>query len=328
MMPGTGHADTPVSAPRPRVGISACLLGDEVRYDGGHKRDAFLADVLGPHVEWVRVCPEVEVGMGTPREALRLVEAPDGSVRMETVRTRVDYTDTMRSWARARLDALEEEDLSGYVLKKNSPSCGMHDVKVFDQAGAPRGGGQGLFAGELIARFPNLPVEEEGRLADPAVREHFVERIFAYRRLRDFFAQDWTAGGLVTFHAAHKMTLLSHSAVGYNALGRLVALVTQLPRASMREQYERGFMTTLASAATPQRHTDVLMHMAGHLKKLLDATAKAQLLDAIDSYRRGRVPLSAPLELIRGYARAYQVAYLAAQTYLAPAAPGLARWTP
>jgi uncharacterized protein YbgA (DUF1722 family) len=242
---------------------------------------------------------------------------------MRTTRTDVDYTGAMRSWSQTRLDELAAENLSGYVLKKNSPSCGMQGVKVVDPSGAARGEGRGLFAEALIARFPNLPIEEEGRLADPAVRGHFVERVFAHRRLRDFFDGQWTAAGLIEFHTAHKMSLLSHSAAGYDALGRLVALVSQMPRTAMRTQYERGFMTTLAGVATPGRHTDVLMHMAGHLKKVLPANFKAELLAAIDAYRLGRVPLTTPLDLIRRHAHAHDVSYLAAQTYLAPVPPEL-----
>jgi len=310
------------STPRPRVGISACLLGDAVRYDGGHKREAVLADVLAQQVEWVRVCPEVEVGMGTPRETLHLVEAEDGSLRMKTTRTGIDYTGAMRTWALARLDGLEALNLSGYVLKKNSPSCGIEGVRVVDRSGAVRGDGRGLFAEELIARWPNLPVADEVGLADPVVRDHFVERVFAYRRLRGFFDAGWTPAGLIEFHTAHKMSLLSHSAVGYNALGQLVALASQMPPAAMRAQYERGFMSTLSCLATPQRHTDVLMHMAGHLKKILDPGSKAELLGSIEAFRQGRLPLSAPLACVRHHVRAHGVSYLAGQTYLVPGPTG------
>lgn len=307
----------PSPVERPRIGISACLLGDEVRFDGGHKRDPFLTDVLGPHVEWVRVCPEVEVGMGTPRETLRLVRATDGGVRMLTTRTNIDYTDSMRDWARSRLHALASENLSGYVLKKDSPSCGMERVKVYGGP-VPERTGRGLFADALLSRFPNLPVEEEGRLSDPRLRENFIERVFAYQRLRGFFKGRWTTGGLVAFHTAHKMSLLSHSPVAYAALGRLVASASRLPRAELREPYEHDFMETMAVIATIRRHTNVLMHMAGHLKKRLDADSRAELASSIDEYRRGLVPLVVPLTLFRHYVRVHHVAYLAGQTYLEP----------
>jgi uncharacterized protein YbbK (DUF523 family) len=182
-----------------RVGISACLLGQEVRFDGGHKRDSFLADALGPYVEWIPVCPEVEVGMGTPREPLRLVR--DGArTRMVTTQTGIDYTDRMNQWARKRLAALAREDLDGYVLKKNSPSCGMLDVNVFDDRDRASQDGQGLFAAVLAEQMPLLPVEDEGRLSDPRVRENFIARLFAYRRLKDCVRSQWTAGSVVAFN--------------------------------------------------------------------------------------------------------------------------------
>lgn len=300
-----------------RLGISACLLGDEVRFDGGHKRDAFLADVLGAHVEWVRVCPEVEVGMGTPRETLRLIR--DGSrLRMVTTRTGVDHTEAMEAWARKRADELAAEDLSGYVLKKDSPSCGMERVKVFDGTRTPVRNGRGLFADALIGRLPNLPVQEEGRLLDPRIRENFIERVFAYRRLRDLFRGPWTTGALVEFHTAQKMSLLAHSAAGYRQLGTLVADAASKPREELRAQYETLFMRTLASMATPRRHANVLMHMAGHFKKRLDASSKRELLACIDEYRRGLVPLVVPITLVRHYVRTLDVPYLAGQTYLEP----------
>jgi uncharacterized protein YbgA (DUF1722 family)/uncharacterized protein YbbK (DUF523 family) len=307
----------PAPVDRPRIGVSACLLGDEVRFDGGHKRDLFLTDVLGPHVEWVRVCPEVEVGMSTPRETLRLVRGTDGGVRMLTTRTNIDYTDSMRAWARSRLHDLASESLSGYVLKKDSPSCGMERVKVYGGP-VPERTGRGLFADALLSRFPNLPVEEEGRLSDPRLRENFIERVFAYQQLREFFKGRWTTGGLVAFHTAHKMSLLSHSTVAYAALGRLVAGASRLPRAELRAKYEHDFMETMAVVATTRRHTNVLMHMAGHLKKQLDADSRAELASSIDEYRRGLVPLVVPLTLFRQYVRVHHVAYLAGQTYLEP----------
>ena len=307
----------PREADRPRIGISACLLGEEVRFDGGHKRDPFLAVTLTPHVEWVTVCPEVEVGMGTPREALRLVRAADGGVRMLTTKTGIDHTEAMNSWARHRLRELEGEQLSGYVLKKSSPSCGMERVKVYGTKGMPDPNGRGLFAEALIAHFPNLPVEEEGRLSDPRLRENFIERVFAYQRVRRFFAGRWTSGSLVAFHTAHKMSLLSHSTVAYRALGQLVAQQYD-SRAVRRDEYVHGFMTALSVLATTRRHTNVLMHMAGHLKKLLDKASKAELVTCIEEYRLGLVPLVVPLTLLRHYVRLHDVTYLAGQTYLEP----------
>jgi uncharacterized protein YbgA (DUF1722 family)/uncharacterized protein YbbK (DUF523 family) len=303
---------------RVRIGISACLLGDEVRFDGGHKRDPFLTDVLGPHVEWVRVCPEVEVGMGTPRETLRLVRDGTGPVRMLTTRTHIDHTEAMERWSRRRLEELAGEDLSGYVLKKDSPSCGMERVKVFGNGGMPQRNGRGIYAAALLERFSNLPVEEEGRLSDPILRENFIERVFAYKRLRRFFAPRWTVGGLVAFHTAHKMTLLSHSTTRYQDLGRLVAGAARAPREALRADYENAFMATLRIPATTRRHTNVLMHMAGHLKQALEAESRAELVATIEEYRRGLVPLVVPLTLLRHHVRVHGIAYLSGQTYLEP----------
>jgi uncharacterized protein YbgA (DUF1722 family)/uncharacterized protein YbbK (DUF523 family) len=303
---------------RPRLGISACLLGDEVRFDGGHKRDPFLVEVLSPHVCWVRVCPEVEVGMGTPRETLRLERRDGRAIRMVTTRTGIDHTGAMSAWARKRLTELEREQLSGYVLKKDSPSCGMERVKVFDASGMPQRTGRGIFAEALLQRFPNLPVEEEGRLSDPRLRENFIERVFAYQRLRRFFAGRWSIGGLVAFHTSHKMSLLSHSTARYQELGRLVASAAGMPRAELRGAYESRFMRTLALVADARRHTNVLMHMAGHLKKQLDGPSRQELAATIDEYRRGLVPLVVPITLLRHHARQHDTSYLLGQSYLEP----------
>ena len=300
-----------------RLGISACLLGQEVRFDGGHKKDAFLTGILGPHVAWVPVCPEVEVGMGTPRETLRLVRAGAGT-RMVTTRGGVDWTDSMRTWAVRRVEALAREDLDGYVLKKDSPSCGMERVKVYGVDGPGVRDGRGVFADVLLARLPLLPVEEEGRLSDARLRENFIERVFAYRRLKNLFGARWTTGDLVRFHTAHKMSLLAHSTTQYQELGRLVATASAIGRAEVRARYERLFMDTLTASATRRRHTNVLSHMAGHFKDKLDAASRRELAASIEEYRIGLVPLVVPLTLIAHYVRVHAVEYLAGQVYLQP----------
>ena len=302
---------------RIRLGISACLLGDEVRYDGGHKRDTFLTTVLGPLVEWVRVCPEVESGMGTPRESIRLVDE-GGTIRLLTVKTSVDHTASMTAYSAKKAIALGDEDLCGYVLKKDSPSCGMTRVKVYGGKGPAEKSGVGVFAQALLARFPHLPVEEEGRLTDPRLRDNFIERVFAYRRLRDLFESRWTAGDLVRFHTAHKLVLLAHSTPAYTRLGRLVAGAKSADRAALRAGYTEGFMEALSAIATPRLHTNVLQHMVGYFKKTLDAASRAELLAAIEDYRQGLVPLIVPITLVRHHVRVHGVEYLAGQVYLAP----------
>jgi uncharacterized protein YbgA (DUF1722 family)/uncharacterized protein YbbK (DUF523 family) len=292
-------------------------LGDAVRYDGGHKRDRFLTDELGPVVEWVKVCPEVECGMGTPREPIRLVNE-DGRLRLLTVKSGVDQTTRMTAYAARRLTELADEDLCGYVLKRDSPSCGMTRVKIYDAAGQAARSGVGLFAAALLTRFPDLPVEEEGRLTDPALRENFIERVFACRRLRDLFDGRWTAGDLVRFHTAHKLVLMAHAPAAYAALGRYVARAGSLPRAAARAHYSAAFMQALRVIATPKRHVNVLQHMVGYFKRTLDAGSRAELLATIDDYRRGLLPLVVPITLIRHHVRRHGVAYLAGQVYLEP----------
>jgi uncharacterized protein YbbK (DUF523 family)/uncharacterized protein YbgA (DUF1722 family) len=303
-------------AARPRIGISACLLGDEVRFDGGHKRDSFLTDVLAPHVDWVRVCPEVEAGMGTPRETLRLVRDTQGAIRMLTTRTGIDHTASMAAWSRDRLERLASEHLSGYVLKKDSPSCGMEHVKVFGPDEIPERAGRGIFAEALLARFPNLPIEDEGRLGDARLRENFVERVFAYRRIQTFFDGNWTAPALARFHAAHEMSLLTHSSTAYRQLAELIADGAGLGRDRLRRGYEDQFLQTFRILPTRARHLRAMLAMAGRLRNCVSAAAMSELRARVDDYRRDRAPLIVPLTLLRDHVRAHGVAALAGQTYL------------
>jgi uncharacterized protein YbgA (DUF1722 family)/uncharacterized protein YbbK (DUF523 family) len=300
-----------------RIGVSACLLGQQVRFDGGHKRDAFIVDTLGPFVEFVPVCPEFEIGLGVPRETLGLKRVGD-EVRMIANKSGRDLTASMNRFAARRTAALAHEDLSGYVLKKDSPSCGMERVRVFGESGMPRRDGVGLFAAALMARFPNLPVEEEGRLSDSGLRENFVERVFAYHRLRSFFSSDWTVGGLVHFHTAHKLLLMLHSPKAYAELGRLVAGARDLTRGELRARYESDLMSALRKIATPARHANVLHHMMGYLREHLDAASRAELLQLIEDYRAGFVPLVVPLTLMRHHVNRFAIAYLQGQLYLEP----------
>jgi uncharacterized protein YbgA (DUF1722 family)/uncharacterized protein YbbK (DUF523 family) len=300
-----------------RVGVSACLLGQEVRFDGGHKRSDFLVDELGPFVQFVPVCPEFEIGLGVPRETLRL-ERNGGGIQLIANHSRIDHTMSMQRFAARRTAALDSEDLSGYVLKKDSPSCGMQRVEIYGKSELPSRDGVGLFAAALIARYPNLPIEEEGRLNDPRLRENFIERIFAYRRLRSFFAARWTLGGVIAIHTAHKLVLMAHSPKSYSELGRFVANTKNLGRDEIRERYLREMMIALAKLATPARHVNVMQHMIGYLRGHLAASARAELARLIDDYRAGLVPLIVPLTMIRHHVRQFNVQYLRGQVYLAP----------
>jgi uncharacterized protein YbbK (DUF523 family)/uncharacterized protein YbgA (DUF1722 family) len=301
-----------------RVGISSCLLGEPVRYDGGHKRDAFLTDELARHVEFVPLCPEVEIGLGVPRPTLRLERRGD-DVRMVVTESGEDLTEPMRSWAQGAAERIAAAGLDGYVLKKSSPSCGMERVKVYDENGAPARGGRGLFAAALMERLPLLPVEEEGRLRDARLREHFVARIFARARVREFLASDWGPAQLVEFHAGEKMFVRVHDPGLALELGRLVAEAGRLDRAELAARYEELHARALAKPATPGRHQDVLEHLAGHVTEEVSSEDRAELQRAIEEYRDGIVPLAVPLALLRRHIRAASAEWAAAQVYLEPA---------
>jgi uncharacterized protein YbgA (DUF1722 family)/uncharacterized protein YbbK (DUF523 family) len=299
-----------------RIGVSSCLLGQSVRFDSGHKKDAFVTGSLARFVEFVPVCPEVEVGMSIPRPTIRL-ERRGEEIHLVDPKNAIDHTEPMRRYAERRVADVEKLDLCGWILKKDSPSCGMERVRVYAK-GAPTRSGRGLFAEVLMARMPLLPVEEEGRLHDPQLRENFVERVFAYRRLKDLFHGRWTVGDLVRFHTAEKLLLLAHDTEGYRQLGRIVAKAKATSREELPGQYGEIFMRAMAKPATPGKQTNVLQHMAGYFKDSLPDDEKAELHDAIRDYRRRLVPLVVPLTLIRHHVRKLGVAYLQGQTHLAP----------
>jgi uncharacterized protein YbgA (DUF1722 family)/uncharacterized protein YbbK (DUF523 family) len=298
-----------------RVGISSCLLGEEVRWDGGHKRDRFITDTLGKCFEWVPVCPELEIGMGVPREPVRLTGSAE-SPRMLGVKSGEDWTSRMREYSRERIRRLEEMDLGGYLLKKDSPSCGMERVKIYAGKGPPIRKGTGLFAAQLMERLPLLPVEEEGRLQDPRLRENFIVRIFAYRRWKDLVAAGCRRGDLVAFHTIHKFLLLAHSPKLYQDMGRLVASARAHSAAGLRRRYGETFMRALAKPATVRGHCNVLQHLAGFLKGHLTAGDRKELEELLEEYRGGRAPLIAPLTLLKHHIRRHGVTYLADQIYL------------
>lgn len=306
-----------VGAIKPKVGISSCLLGAKVRFDGGHKRDEFLTGVLGRFVEWVAVCPEMEIGMGVPRETVRLV-GDATNPKMIAEKSGTDWTEIMNKFARQRLQQLIDLNLSGFVLKKNSPSCGMERVKVFSAKGAPKRDGRGLFAAALMQHLPLLPVEEEGRLNDLKLRENFIERVFAYRRWQDFSSRPQSRQGLVEFHTAHKFLLLAHSETHYRQLGRIVGAAKTKLLADIYFEYGELFMHALAKSATTQKHTNVLEHMLGYVSKQLSADERQEMVELIRDFRRQLVPLIAPATLLRHYTNKYEIAYLKTQIYLQP----------
>ena len=302
---------------KPKIGVSSCLLGQKVRFDGGHKRDSFLTDLFGKFVEWVAVCPEAEVGMGIPRESVRLVGS-SSHPKMIAEKSGRDWTVEMEKFSAERISRLAGQQLSGYVFKRSSPSCGMERVKIYDKNKQPSRSGRGLFAAAVMERLPLLPVEEEGRLNDLGLRENFIERVFAFRRWQDALSFPKSTGALVRFHTSHKFLLLAHSERHYRQLGRIVAAAKQISVAQAYEDYGRGFMAALATQATAKTHTNVLDHMMGYFSPQLTTLEREELLGLIHDYRRQLIPLIVPITLIRHYSKKYRVAYLEGQVYLEP----------
>jgi uncharacterized protein YbgA (DUF1722 family)/uncharacterized protein YbbK (DUF523 family) len=300
-----------------KLGLSACLAGEKVRYDGGHRRERFLTDTLGPYVEFVTVCPEAECGLGVPREAMRLVGRPEAP-RLLTVRTKQDFTERLLGWAVKRVEELAQEHLDGFIFKAKSPSSGLARVKVYNEQGGASATGVGLFARVFTARFPLLPVEDEGRLHDPEIRENFIERLFFHRRWRELLASKPDLGDLVAFHTRHKLQILAHSPEYYRRLGRLAAQARELPWPEVLAAYQDLALTALRLQATISKNANVLYHLLGYFKKQLSGDEKQELLEIIGSYRRSEAPLIVPVTLINHYVRKYREPYLLEQFYLQP----------
>jgi uncharacterized protein YbgA (DUF1722 family)/uncharacterized protein YbbK (DUF523 family) len=299
------------------IGISSCLLGEAVRYDGGHQKDAYITVALSRHFTWVSVCPEMELGLGAPRETIRLV-GDAGAPRLLATQSGTDLTEAMDTYARARVGGLGALRLSGYILKRASPSCGMERVKVYSESGVPSRAGRGLFAQRLMDAYPLLPVEEEGRLSDLRLRDNFITRVFAYRRLRALVESGARPRDIVAFHTAHKFLLLAHSPVGSAKLGRLLGNLRSLPRAEWLARYEEGFMRALAVAATPRKHVNVLQHIVGFFKLRLSPAERRELGGLITDFAQGLVPLVVPITLINHYVARFAVSHIADQLYLSP----------
>ncbi len=300
-----------------KLGISTCLLGQNVRYDGGHKLDRFLRDTLGRYVEYLPICPEVECGLPIPREAMHLVGPPD-SPRLVTIQTKRDLTDQMVRWARKRVVELEKEDLCGFIFKSDSPSSGMERVRVYNEKGIPVKKGVGLFARIFMEHFPLLPVEEEGRLHDPKLRENFIERIFTLKRWRETLARGENRGNLVEFHTRHKLLILSHSPKHYQILGTLVAKAKEFSVKDLYRKYQTLLMEALQQKTTPKKNANVLMHMMGYFKDQLSSGEKQELLEVIALYRQEYLPLIVPVTLMQHYVRKFDQPYLKEQVYLYP----------
>lgn len=300
-----------------RIGISSCLLGEHVRYDGGHKHDRYITDTLGKYFLWTPVCPEVEYGLPVPREAMHLTGNPQNP-RLVTVRTGTDHTDGMHKWSEAKLKQLEKEDLCGFIFKSRSPSSGIGGVTIYSETGTPGRKGAGIFGGAFVRKFPLIPAIDDGRLHDPGLRENFIEKVFVYQRWKDFLHGGSSMKDLVAFHTKHKLLIMSHSPKHLSALGELVASAKYFERKELFSRYVSLLMEGLHLLATVKKNTNVLLHIVGYFKKVLSPDEKKELLEVIEHYHKGFVPLIVPVVLINHFVRKFDEPYLTQQLYLNP----------
>ncbi len=302
---------------RLRLGISSCLLGENVRWDGNARGDPYILGTLTRHFDFVPVCPELAIGLSVPREPVRLVGPPEARRVLGVNDPALDVTDALASYGKRM--AGEVRDISGYILKARSPSCGMEEVAVYRlRGGRPAKQGRGMYAQTFMAARPELPVEEEGRLGDPMLRENFIVRVFALGRWQAMAAQGLTPRRLLAFHTAHRLTLLAHGDAPYRALDRLVAQAGSRSIGVLARTYLLAFMEALRGKATRKVHTNVLTHLAGCLKRKLEPGDQAELDDSIRAYRVGEVPLIVPITLFRHHFRRHPHPAAAGQIYLEP----------
>lgn len=312
----TASTDEAMLLEKIQVGISSCLLGQEVRFDGGHKRDSYVTGTLSSYFDFVPFCPEAAVGLGIPRQPIRLVRRGE-EVRAVGVKTpELDPTDDLAAFATRTAGQLGH--ISGYILKKASPSCGMERVKVYNEKGMPERDGVGIYAEVLMKTLPLLPVEEEGRLGDAVLRENFIERVFVYHRWQQMVRRGLSAGELVEFHSDHKYLILAHDQEAYRQLGRLVADAGKGNLERLAAEYVATLMPALKRPATPRQHVNVLQHLLGFLKEHLDKSDREEMVETIGQYRQGLLPLIVPITLIRHHFRRNPDPYVLRQYYLSP----------
>ena len=301
-----------------KIGVSSCLIGEKVRWNGDHKQNHFVRDILENYFEYVSVCPEMEVGMGVPRETVALYGDLNKS-RMISKKSQTDWTKPMESYIKDRVSSLTHDNLCGYIFKSKSPSCGLGRIPVYAEFGSNKvRHGAGMFAKAFTNKFPLIPTEDEGRLNDPMIRENFIVKVFSFSRLKDLFQIKFSIGELVRFHTQQKFLLLAHSRKHYDELGQLVAKPKSLTRQALKEKYGYIFMEALTFKATPKKNTDVLLHMMGFLKKILSKGEKEDILATIQDYRKGLLPLIVPVTLIRHQVKKHKIEYLKDQAYLNP----------
>lgn len=303
--------------PEIRIGISSCLLGYKVRYNGDHKLDTYVTHILGKHFKYVSMCPEVEMGMPVPRETIRLTGDPENPTLIAP-KSGIDYTGQMKDYTEKKLNKLAKTPLHGFILKKDSPSCGMDRVKVWNEKNMPQKKGAGLFAAGLMKRFPLLPVEEEGRLRDAWLRENFIERIFTFYRLQQLIAMPPKRKDVIEFHTRHKLTLMSHSQKHYQILGKMVARIADYEADAFMDKYAETLMQALKIKARTKKHTNVLYHILGYFKQHLTPADKAELVETIEVYRMGQIPLIVPITLIKHHLMHFPVDWIGSQIYLNP----------
>jgi uncharacterized protein YbgA (DUF1722 family)/uncharacterized protein YbbK (DUF523 family) len=308
---------------KPRIGTSACLLGHQVRFDGGHKRHALVTELAGSFVDFMPVCPEVEIGLGTPRPTIQLRRTDQGTRLVTSKDPRNDLTARMTDYAQKRVETLGE--LDGFIFKKGSPSCGMTRVPVVvNDDGYRERSGVGLFAEAFMQRWPLIPVEEEGRLNDAGLRENFFERVFAYQRWKAIPAPASNVAGLIGFHASHKLQLMARGSHHYRELGRLVAGTTRSSLPQRRAAYIERFMQVMSICPKRGQHVNVLQHIQGYIKDQLGREDKQELAHLYEAFRQRHVPLVTPITLLRHHLRKHADPYLASQHYLAPFPDALA----
>lgn len=300
-----------------KIGISGCLTGMKVRFDGQGLRPQLINELFSEFFDYVTFCPEVEMGMSIPRETIRL-EKQEEEVRLVAPKSNTDHTDGMKTFADNKVAALAELDISGYIVKRGSPSCGFERIKIYNKDKIPAMNGVGMFTEKLIERFPLLPIEDEGRLNDIRLREHWVERVYAYERLKAFLRLKPSRGDIVKFHTNSKMQLMAHHPVKYRQLGKDVAEQHKQVTDEFLVHYENSYMEIMKHQASVKKHADVLYHLMGFFKKDIDSSEKQELVEVIEKYRTGMIPLVTPLTLINHYIKKYPVQWVCDQTYLTP----------
>ncbi|OYQ08611.1 hypothetical protein B7L09_22355 [Pseudomonas mandelii] len=301
----------------PKIAISACLMGAEVRFNGGHKESRLCSRTLTDYFEFVPVCPEVAIGLGIPREPIRLIGDPEHPEAVGTINRETNVTAPLAEYGQKM--AAELDDICGYIFMQKSPSCGLERVKVYQANGSPvDGGGRGIFAQAFCALHPDLPVEEDGRLNDPVLRENFLTRVFAYSAWQQLLREGVTRRGLTDFHSRYKYLLMAHNPVQYKTLGNLLGNMGQTDPAELGPRYFSELMAALKKCATRRTHTNVLQHISGYLKQVISPEDKQEMQTVIGQYRHGIVPLVVPLTLLKHHFRQHPDRYIAQQVYLQP----------